>query len=61
MTRSKKIFLGFVLVFLVSISCLVYDISRKTSFPGSGKQSKPALKQDSLTRKDTLKSILPPK
>jgi hypothetical protein len=61
MTRSKKIFLGFVLVFLVSIGCLVYDISRKTTFPGSGKQAKPALNQDSLTRQDTFKSNLPPK
>jgi hypothetical protein len=61
MTRSRRILLGFAAVILVSVGWLVYDISRQTTFPGSGKPANQAQAQDSLARPDSLKSNLPPK
>jgi hypothetical protein len=61
MTRSKKIFLGFVVVFFCSLCFLVYDISSKTTFPGSKKRAKQSQEKDSVDRGDTVKSTSPPK
>lgn len=37
MKRSKKIFLGIVAVFFIGLAIVSYDISQKTTFPGSKK------------------------
>jgi hypothetical protein len=36
MTRSKKIFAAFAFVFAIFLVFIVYDISTRTTFPGSG-------------------------
>lgn len=38
MTRGKKIFSGFVIAFVILIAYASYDISRRTTFPGSKSQ-----------------------
>jgi hypothetical protein len=60
MTRSKKIFLGAVVLFFIGIAYASYDISRRTSFPGSKPQLQERLKkqynlEDSLVT-DTVKT-----
>ncbi len=45
MTRSKKIFLGVVVLFFLAIAFASYDISRRTTFPGSKPQLKERLKK----------------
>ena len=40
MTRSKKIFAGFAMVFALAMAYVVYDISGRTTFPGSRAQKK---------------------
>jgi hypothetical protein len=61
MTRSKKIFLGLAIMFLVLLAYASYDISTRTTFPGSKPQLKERiqdqfLKRDSIPQ-DTLKAI----
>lgn len=61
MTRSKKIFLGLAIIFFLLLAYASYDISSRTTFPGSKPQLKERiqdqfLKKDSLF-KDTLKAI----
>lgn len=41
MTRSRRIFVVFVIVFVILLSYASYDISTRTTFPGS----KPQLKE----------------
>ncbi|MCC6834565.1 MAG: hypothetical protein IT213_06230 [Cytophagales bacterium] len=53
MTRSKKIFAGLAVVFAVLLVYVSYDISTRTTFPGSKPQLKERieeqfLKQDSI-------------
>jgi hypothetical protein len=60
MSRSKKIFALFATVFLLLLIYASYDISRRTTFPGSKPQLKERiegtyLRQDS-TRADSLKT-----
>tara|TARA_Y100000114_G_scaffold37187_1_gene32797 strand:+ start:1974 stop:2270 length:297 start_codon:yes stop_codon:yes gene_type:complete len=43
MKRSKKIFVAVGLVFIVATIIVGYDISRKTSFPGSKKYLKESI------------------
>jgi hypothetical protein len=45
MTRSKKLFLTGVAVFAVLLFYASYDISKRTSFPGSRPQLKERIKQ----------------
>ncbi|MBL0744298.1 hypothetical protein [Chryseolinea lacunae] len=45
MSRSKKIFVGVVILFAILLAYASYDISRKTSFPGSKSQLKQRLKE----------------
>ncbi|MDZ4715638.1 MAG: hypothetical protein SH819_09230 [Cytophagales bacterium] len=54
MKRSKKIFLAAAVVFLAFWIGVIYDMSTKTTFPGSKKR------KDSVAR-DSMKSSLPPK
>lgn len=35
MTRSKKIFTAFAIAFLLALIYVVFDISRRTTFPGA--------------------------
>jgi hypothetical protein len=54
MTRSKKIFLLAVTVFIVLLIYVSYDISRRTSFPGSKPQLQERLKQKYLSNDSVL-------
>ena len=61
MSRSRKIFLTFAAAFFIMLVYLSYDISSRTTFPGSKPQLKERLKkqyikEDTIIR-DSLKSI----
>jgi hypothetical protein len=43
--RKSKVFLGLVIVFVVAMGVASYDISRRTTFPGSKSQLKERLKK----------------
>jgi hypothetical protein len=45
MSRSKKIFFFALGIFFVALAYLSYDISHRTSFPGSKSQLKERLKE----------------
>jgi hypothetical protein len=53
MTRSKKVFLGFMLVFAILLGYASYDIATRTTFPGSKSQLKERLKKNYLKRDST--------
>jgi len=55
MTKSKKIFLGIAVVFFVLLFYASYDISTRTTFPGSKPQLKERIEETYL-KKDTLTS-----
>jgi hypothetical protein len=55
MNRSKKIFGLFTIIFVVFIVYVSYDISRKTTFPGSKSQLKERIKKNYL-QSDSLSS-----
>jgi hypothetical protein len=61
MSRSKKIFLGVCVLFLMGLGYLSYDISSKTTFPGSKSQLKARLKEKYLkedsSKKDSSKVV----
>jgi hypothetical protein len=54
MTRSKKIFAGMAIVFVLGIAWISYDISRRTTFPGSKPQLQERIKDTYLQKDDTL-------
>ncbi|HYG03583.1 MAG TPA: hypothetical protein VD927_14140 [Chryseosolibacter sp.] len=53
MNRSKKIFLACVVLFAVLLGYASYDISSRTTFPGSKPQLKERL-ENSLTTPDSV-------
>jgi hypothetical protein len=58
MTRSKKVFAGLAVVFVILLIYASYDISQRTTFPGSKPQLKERiedrfLKQDSVQEDTT--------
>jgi hypothetical protein len=58
MSRSKKIFLALAVLFFVLLFYASYDISTRTTFPGSKSQLKERLKdkfeaQDSVALRDS--------
>jgi hypothetical protein len=58
MTRSKKVFAGLAVIFVIFLIYASYDISRRTTFPGSKPQLKERiegrfLKQDSVQEDTT--------
>ena len=59
--RKSKVFLGLAVVFVVLMSIASYDISRKTTFPGSKPQLKERIMKQYLkkdtTEKDSSTSI----
>ena len=54
MTRGKKIFAGLAVVFVVGMVWISYDISRRTTFPGSKPQLQERIKDTYLKKSDTL-------
>ena len=52
MTRSKKIFAGLAAVFMIALFYASYDISSRTTFPGSKPQLKERL-QNKYLKKDS--------
>jgi hypothetical protein len=60
MSRSKKIFLGIGFLFLIGVSYFSYDVSSRTTFPGSKSQLKERLKKQYLksdsVSKDSIKA-----
>jgi hypothetical protein len=47
MTRGKKIFAALAVIFLILLLYASYDISKRTTFPGSRPQLKERLQKDS--------------
>lgn len=58
MNRNKKIFIAFAVVFFIIVLTVSYDISQRTTFPGSKPQLKERIEgeylKDSADIKDTL-------
>jgi hypothetical protein len=54
MTNSKKIFVGAAVVFFILLFYASYDISTRTTFPGSKPQLKERIEKTYL-QKDTIK------
>lgn len=54
MKNSKKLFLFFVIIFILAMVYVSYDISSKTTFPGSKPQLQERLFEQSESEKDTL-------
>jgi len=63
MTKSKKIFLALVIVFFALLAYVSYDISTRTTFPGSKPQLKERIEKTYLkgdsTAIDSLNSLPP--
>lgn len=61
MTRSKKVFVGAMALFFGFLVYISYDISTRTTFPGSKSQLKERLKKQFLrmdsTSEDSSKTI----
>jgi hypothetical protein len=51
--RKSKTFLGLAVLFIVLMSIASYDISRKTTFPGSKPQLQERIKKQ-LSKPDTI-------
>jgi len=54
MKRSKKIFLFFAALFALAMIYVCYDISSRTTFPGSKPQLKERLMDQGEGQKDTI-------
>ncbi|WKZ58120.1 MAG: hypothetical protein QY309_09585 [Cyclobacteriaceae bacterium] len=55
MSRSRKIFLGFAIVFLVLLFYASYDIATRTTFPGSRPQLKERI-EDKFIKPDSVQA-----
>jgi len=53
MTRSKKVFAGLAVVFMIMLIYASYDISQRTTFPGSKPQLKERI-EDRFLKQDTV-------
>lgn len=53
MTRSKKVFAGFAIVFFLFLVFVVYDISTRTTFPGSEYKERPVDSVQDSVRADS--------
>ncbi len=64
MTRSKKMFIALSICVLVGLAYFSYDISSKTTFPGSKSQLKERLRKQYLVadslKADTSKAVQRP-
>jgi hypothetical protein len=54
-TRSKKVFIGFSLFFLLLLLYASYDIAKRTTFPGSKPQLKERI-EENYFENDTVRS-----
>ncbi len=59
MSKSKKIFLVFAAVFFVLLIYASYDISSRTTFPGSKPQLKERIRDQFLAPDSTKKDSIP--
>lgn len=55
MTKSKKLFLLGTFIFILGMAYFSYDVSKRTTFPGSKPQLQERIKERFL-EKDSLKS-----
>ncbi|MBX2945468.1 MAG: hypothetical protein KF725_06520 [Cyclobacteriaceae bacterium] len=55
MTRNKKIFLGFAIVFFALLFYASYDIATRTTFPGAKPQLKERIEQEFI-KPDSVKN-----
>ncbi|MEX2235628.1 MAG: hypothetical protein WD824_25955 [Cyclobacteriaceae bacterium] len=60
MSRSKKIFAAFAAIFFLLLVFVVYDISTRTTFPGSHPSNNKSSNQENKISDDTLKSDTTP-
>jgi hypothetical protein len=58
MSSSKKVFVVIAVAFMLALVYVSYDISRKTTFPGSKPQLKERLKREFEQKPDSTDSIL---
>lgn len=58
MTRSKKIFAAFGIVFAILLAYASYDIANRTTFPGSKPQLQERIKRDILKADSTASGSL---
>jgi hypothetical protein len=61
MSRSKKIFVTLAVLFMALLFYVSYDISRRTSFPGSKGQLKERLKEKYVDQDSVLRDSVPQK
>jgi hypothetical protein len=57
MNKSKKIFVAIAIVFLLALIYASYDISTRTTFPGSKSQLKEGLKKDYMDADSVADSL----
>jgi len=55
MTRSKKVFAVFALAFFLFLAFVVYDISTRTTFPGSEYKERPLDSAQDSVRADSTR------
>jgi len=55
MSRSKKVFAGLAVVFAISLIYASYDISTRTTFPGSKPQLKERIEEQFLKTDSVVK------
>jgi hypothetical protein len=55
MSRQKRIFIIFAVIFFVVLAYIAYDISRRTTFPGSKPQLQERIK-DAYGEKDSVRA-----
>jgi hypothetical protein len=56
MPRSRKIFLFFVALFVAMLVFIIYDVSTRTTFPGSGRKKADSVQPSDTLKRDSLKS-----
>lgn len=58
MTRNKKIFLGFAIVFFALLFYASYDIATRTTFPGSRPQLKERIERDFIKPDSVMRDTI---
>ncbi|HCM77522.1 MAG TPA: hypothetical protein DIS90_14155 [Cytophagales bacterium] len=58
MTKSKKVFVGVAILFFIGLAIISYDISRRTTFPGSKSQLKERIKKQLVAPDSTVKDSI---
>jgi len=60
MSRARKLFIACVIIFVIGLGYASYDISRRTTFPGSRPQLKERLKKVYFDGDSAAADSLPP-